>query len=263
MTMMRRTFLSFAAGTMLVFAGCSSDPTSPDELLDTDTIDLVPDYALSPAAVIDGAGVGGSNLPEELRLTPEQKADIAALHEAFMEEHADEVAALRELERQIREARRNGATREELRSLFEEARAIQQGLAEDFAQLQRDIWEIYTPEQRAWIEEHRPKVCGPGGPPRLTEEQVAQIRELREAFMAAVADDMAAIKAAHQQAREAHQNGATREEIAAILATVADEMERVRAAERKLQQDILALLTPEQREGWCVVRRHVHPPRNP
>ncbi len=260
-TMMRKTFLAVAALGLSGLAACSSETVAPNELslLAGDAIDLVPDYAISSAAVVDGAGVGGAHLPDELRLTADQKADIAALHDAFRDEHADEVAALREIERQLRQLRRSGGNRDEARALLEDAREIVAGLADDFAALQDAIWAIYTPEQRAWIEAHRPRVCGPNGPPRLTEEQVAQIRTLKEAFQESIADELAAIKEAHQAARAAHQAGASNEEIRAILESVKDEMEAVRAAEKQLMEDILAVLTPEQRANWCVIRRHVAP----
>lgn len=260
-TMMRKAFLAVAALGLAGLAACSSETVAPNELvlLEGDAIDLVPDYALSSAAVVDGGGVGGAHLPDDLKLTADQKAAIAALHDAFRDENADEVAALREIERQLHELRRSGGTREEARALFEDAKQIIDGLADEFAALQEAIWAVYTPAQRAWIEAHRPKVCGPNGPPRLTDEQVAQIRSLKQAFQESVADELAAIKAAHQDARAAHQAGATNEEIRAILATVQDEMEAIRAAEKKLMDDIQAVLTPEQRENWCFIRRHFAP----
>lgn len=263
--MTRKPLLSLVAAGLFSLAACSSDPAAPDDagLLESDVVDLVPDYAISSAAEIDGAGIGAARLPEELRLTPEQKAEIAALHEAFIQDHADEVAALREIERQLRALRGKRGVREEVRALLAQAHPILQGLAEDFAALQEAIWAVYTPEQRAWIEAHRPRVCGPDGPPRLTDDQIAEIRALRQAFHAAVADDIAFIRQVHQQARAAHQAGATAEEIRAILATAHDAMERVRAAERQLHQDVQDVLTPEQRAGWCLVRRLVAPRAHP
>jgi hypothetical protein len=262
MTMMGKRLLGAVATGLLALAACSSDPAGVDEmdLLDDEVIDLVPDYAISSAAVIDGGGIGGARLPEELRLTDEQKAEIAALHEAFIAEHADEVAALREIEQQLRDLRRDGGTLDERRALHEQAAVILESLAADFAALQEAIWAVYTDAQRAWIETHRPRVCRPGERPDLTEEQIAQIRALQQAFHEAMADEIAAIKAAHEAARAAHQAGATREEIAAILATVQDEIAELRAAEAQLWEDIQAVLTDEQREDWCIVRRHVRPP---
>lgn len=265
MTTMRKTFLAVAAFSLAGLAACSTETVAPEQaLLDGETIDLVPDYAISSAAVVDGAGIGGANLPDELKLTADQKAAIAALHEAFKQDHQDEIQALRAIEQQIRDLRRNGGTRDQVRALLEDARVILDGMADDFAALQDAIWAIYTPAQRAWIEAHRPKMCGPNGPPTLTEAQVAQIRALKQAFEQSIADELAAIKAAHDAARAAHQAGASEAEIKAIIDGVKDEMEAVRAAEKKLMEDIQALLTPEQRASWCIVRHHVAPgPRHP
>jgi Spy/CpxP family protein refolding chaperone len=263
MTTMRKTFLAVAAFGLIGLGACSSEPVAPaDQLfLPEDASELVPDYAISSAAVVDGAGIGAARLPDELQLTAEQKAAIAALHEAFQADHADEVAALRQLEEQIKQKRRSGASREEIHALLEQARPILEGMAADFAKLQEDIWAIYTDAQRAWIEAHKPKVCNRLGPPRLTDEQIATIRALKQAFMVAMADEFAAIKEAHQQAREAKAAGASAEEIRAILATVKDEMEAIREAEKRLEQAILDVLTPEQRARWCIVRQHVAPHR--
>ena len=74
MTMtMRKTFLSVAAFGLMGLAACSTEPVAPNGLLAGDAIDLLPDYAFSSAAVVDGAGIGGARLPEALQLTAEQK----------------------------------------------------------------------------------------------------------------------------------------------------------------------------------------------
>jgi Spy/CpxP family protein refolding chaperone len=259
--MMMRKILAVAALGLAGLTACSTETVAPTDLalLDAYESDLVPDYALSSAAIVDGAGIGGARLPEELQLTAEQKADIAALHDAFQAEHADEVQQLRSIEQQIRNRRRSGGTREEIAALHAQAKTIIDGLAADFAALQQAIWAIYTPEQRAWIEAHKPQVCDRRGPPRLTDQQVAEIRALKQAFVEAVADELAAIKAAHQEARAAKQAGASAEEIRAILASVKDELEAVRQAEARLMSAILDVLTPEQRRRWCIVRQHVAP----
>ncbi|MGH9786380.1 MAG: Spy/CpxP family protein refolding chaperone [Terriglobia bacterium] len=265
MTTMRKIFLAVAAFGLSGLAACSTETVAPSELalLDADALDLVPDYAISSAAVIDGGGIGGARLPAELQLTTEQKAAIAALHDAFMAENGDEVAALRQIEQQLRELRRSGGSREAAMALLADAHAIREGLADEFEALQDAIWAIYTAEQKAWIESHKPQVCDRNGPPRLTDEQIAEIRALKQAFVEAVADELAAIKAAHQEARAAKEAGASAEEIRAILATVKDEMEAVRQAEQRLHDAIMEVLTPDQRANWCIVRKRVAPGGRP
>jgi Spy/CpxP family protein refolding chaperone len=265
MTMMRKTFLTVVACGLFGLNACSTEPVAPNDLLaEIDAIDQVADYEFSMAAVIDGAGIGAARLPDELQLTAEQKAEIAALHDAFKAAHEDEIAALREIDQQLRQLRRSGGTREEFQALQAEAHEIRAGLAEDFDALQEAIWAIYTAEQKAWIEAHKPKVCDRDGAPQLSEEQIAQIRALKQAFTEAVADELAAIKAAHQEARAAKQAGATPEQIRAILESVKDEMEAIRQAEIRLHDAIMEVLTPDQRARWCIVRARVAPgPRGP
>jgi Spy/CpxP family protein refolding chaperone len=259
MTMMRKTFLAVAVLGLVGLSACSTETVAPNDFLAADAVDLLPDFEISSAAVIDGAGIGAARLPEELKLTADQKAEIAALHDAFKAEHEDELAALREIEQQIRQLRRSGGSREEVQVLHAEARGIIEGLSDDFAALQDAIWNVYTAEQKAWIEAHKPKVCDRNGPPQLTAEQIAEIRALKQAFAESVADELAAIKAAHQEARAAKQAGASAEEIRAILEGVKDEMEAVRQAEIRLHEAIMGVLTPEQRENWCIVRQRVAP----
>src|SRR5215831_13504561 len=88
-------------GAISVLGACdrSTTPVSPDTTAD-DVVDLVPDYAVSPAASIDAAGIDGSLLPDSLKLTAEQQAAIAALHDAFMTATAADVAALRAIEQE-------------------------------------------------------------------------------------------------------------------------------------------------------------------
>lgn len=256
--MMRKPLLAVAVLGLFALSACSLDSAGPSPF--DASVDLIPDYATSMTAEIDGGGIGGAMLPENLRLTAEQKAAITALHEAFRAAHSPQLTQLQDIERQMRDLRRNGGTREQGRALMMQARTILDGMASDFARLQEAIWSIYTPEQRAWIEAHRPKMCGPNGPPQLSEAQVAQIRALREAFHTSFAADLAQLRQIHQQAMAAKQAGATEDAVRAILATAQPILERVRAAERKLQEDIQNVLTAEQRAAWCIVRRQVAPP---
>src|SRR5262245_2590581 len=106
-------FAVLALGLLVV--GCSSDSSGPS---DQDSLSLVPDYALSLASSLDAAGVGGAEFPGDLALTVEQKAAIAALHEAFRAATAADVAALRALEAEARAAKAAGKTREEIQAIL-------------------------------------------------------------------------------------------------------------------------------------------------
>jgi Spy/CpxP family protein refolding chaperone len=249
---MRARFV-FLLGAVVAMAACDSSSSVSPATDVADVIELVPDYAESEAASMDAAGIGAAQLPENLRLTVEQKAAIAALHEAFKKATAADVAALRAIEQEAKEAIKAKKPREEIRAILEKAAPIRARLDAAFKKLQADIWAIYTAEQKAWIESHRPRACGPAAV-RLTEEQVKQIRELQTRFVESVKSDLETVKAIAAEARKAKEAGKSREEITAILARANEAQRRIADAERKLQEAILALLTPEQRHGWLCRR---------
>jgi len=241
-------------GILLALAACSpSEPVTPTDTVG-DVVDLVPDYAVSPAASVDAAGIGGAQFPDALRLTAEQKAAIAGLHAAFMKATAADVAALRVIEQEVKAAITAGKSRGEVRAILDRAAPIRARLEAAFVRLQADIWAVYTPDQRAWIESHRPRSCGPAAV-RLTEQQVKQIRALQEEFYAGVKADLELIRSIVDEARQARAAGKSRQEVAAILARAAAPQQRVSDAERALQDAILALLTPEQRQAWLCRHR--------
>jgi Spy/CpxP family protein refolding chaperone len=241
-------------GVVVSLAACDrSTPVSPSATAAADVIDLVPDYAVSPAASIDAAGIGGSLLPDALKLTAEQKAAIAALHDAFMETNAADIAALRAIEQEAKAAVKAGKSRDDVKAILAKAVPIRERLDTAFKKLQADIWAVYTPEQRAWIESHRARGCG-GAALHLTDEQVTQIRDLEQRFYASVKSDLELIRSIAEEAKKARAAGKSREEISAILAKAAAPQQRVSAAEKSLNAAILALLTPEQRVLWACRR---------
>jgi Spy/CpxP family protein refolding chaperone len=250
---MRSTNVVLCAAVLSLAACGQSEPVTPTSTT-AEVVDLVPDYVVSPAASLDAAGIGAAQFPDALRLTAEQKAAIAALHAAFMQATAPDVAALRAIEQDVKAAIAAGKPRDQIRAILERAAPIRARLDAAFRQLQADIWAVYTPEQRAWIESHRPGTCGPAAV-KLTESQVKQIRALQEQFYAGVKNDLELIRSIVQEAQEARAAGKSRQEVAAILARAAEPQRRVADAERALQEAILALLTAEQRQAWLCRHR--------
>jgi len=242
-----RTRLALAligAALLTACAGDSSGPSTPDGL------SLIPEFAESMASSVDAGGIGGVMLPDNLALSTEQKAAIAALHEAFKAATAGDIVALRALEAEARTAHAAG-NREAVQAILARSAPILARLGLAFAGLQAAIWQVYTPEQRAWLASHRPPPCGPGGPPKLSEAQLQQIRTLQQAFVTAVAADIALIRQTAEAAHHAAQAGASHAEIEQILHQADGARARVHAAELRLQHDIDALLTPEQRAHRC------------
>jgi Spy/CpxP family protein refolding chaperone len=238
-------------GAMAVLGACdkTATPVSPATTAD-DVVDLVPYYAVSPAASIDAAGIGGSLLPNTLKLTAEQQAAIAALHDAFMKAIAADIAALQAIEKEAKAAIRANESREKVRAILANGAPIVARLDAAFKKLQADVWAVYTPEQRAWIEAHRPRDCRRGSL-QLTAEQVTAIRDLEQKFYAAVKPDLDLIRSIVEDARQARAAGKSREEVTAILAQAIEPQRRVANAERKLQAAIFDLLTPDQRLMWA------------
>ena len=238
---------------MVALGACDHPaPVSPTPA-SSDVIDLVPDYAISPAASIDAAGVGGSLLPDSLKLSVEQKAAIAALHDAFMKANAADLAALQAIEQEAKAAVKAGKPRADVRAILAKAEPIRVRLDAAFRKLQADIWAVYTPAQRAWIETHRPRNCR-AGTLQLTDDQVKQIRDLEQQFYTAEKSDLDLIRTVAEEARKARAAGKSRDEVAAILAGAADAQRRVSDAERNLQAAVLAVLTPDQRQLWICRR---------
>lgn len=162
--MFRRALFPVVAAS-LVLAACSESPTDSSASLAAD------DYALvlfgEMGAALEGtlgeqpAGrpfdgrSGRPALPDSLKLTDEQKAAMHALREAFRAEHAEELAALRAIFEEAREARRDGATREEVRAILVEARPIVEALRPYLQALHEALRAILTDAQRAWLDAHR------------------------------------------------------------------------------------------------------------
>lgn len=253
MRLTRPTLLLTAA---LALAACgTSESTSPARLASgQDAIDIVPDYAASATAILDRSGIGGAQLPDSLALTTEQKAKLQAVHDAFERDNAADITALKAIEAEAKAARAAGQTREQVRTILQRAIPIRQRLDAAFRTLRVNIMAIYTPAQRAWIAAQQARACTPGSAPRLTEAQLQQMRALRDAFEIDNRADIQLIRRVGEELKAARAAGRSDAEIKAILAKAEQARQRLRAAERKLQEDVMAVLTADQRANWCVGR---------
>lgn len=251
---MKRISWLFAAG-LLVFAACSNESTSPSTLDDASAegIDLVQDMGLSTGAAVDRAGIGGSEFPDTIKLTAEQKAQIVALHEAYKAATAADVAFVLKIEAELKAARAAGKSRAEMAAILAKAAPALGRIRAAFAKLQADIWNVYSPAQRAWILAHTTRVCRDNAP-ALTEAQVKAIRELKMAFEIEVKEQLAIVKAVHEEARAAYAAGKSAEEIRRILKKADEAMLAIRNAELRLKAAINDVLTPEQRNNPCTLR---------
>jgi Spy/CpxP family protein refolding chaperone len=101
------------------------------------------------------------HLPDSIALTDEQKAEILALREAFRTEHQEQIDSLKAIFEEARAARQAGATRLEVRAILLRARIVAMGMRLDVLELWNAIWDVLTPEQQAWLIEHRPRRLPP------------------------------------------------------------------------------------------------------
>jgi hypothetical protein len=155
-----------AATTMFALAACSNDATDPQ-----DSAIVATDYSLvmfgSAGAALEGTlgpqggrpfdgRTGAPPFPDSLKLSDEQKAEIEALRTAFRTEHQTELDQLRAIFDEARDARDGGATREEVRAILEDGHSIGEALRDDVQALHAAIRDVFTDEQIAWLESHRP-----------------------------------------------------------------------------------------------------------
>lgn len=195
-----------------------------------------------------------------LDLTDRQKAQIAQLQEEFRKENEDAMKEIAELRKKALEQMRAGdrdgaqATREEI---GEKSRALGQNAQE----LREQIGMILTDEQKAQLaEQHRegrerrehgrPGDCPDRGEIfeklNLTDEQKAEIRELREEYKEEHADEIERMKELGRQMREQARAGdregaqATRDEMKELREALGESGE-------ELRNRIGSILTGEQR----------------
>jgi Spy/CpxP family protein refolding chaperone len=249
---MRRIALLAA---VLSLAACSGDTTSPG----------APDVTLLEAGAFGTAltSMGGYDaevyqdrlfnaLPDELKLTSEQQAKIKALVETFRQSTRADREALVAILREARQAIEAHKTRAEVEAILAKGADIRRRLAAAEAKLKSDIDAVLTAEQRAWIAAHSPRACRADRFPALTDAQKAQIRSLETAFRQNNQADIELVRATFEEARAAFEAGKSQEQIALILAKATPAIIRLEAARKALREQILGVLTPEQKASGCL-----------
>lgn len=108
-----------------------------------------------PMAPADGRGPGAP-LPDSLRLSDAQKAQIQALVVAFMTANAADIATLQATFDAARRAIRSGASRDSVRAILDAAKPVADRLRAAADALHAAIAAVLTDAQRAWIAAHMP-----------------------------------------------------------------------------------------------------------
>jgi Spy/CpxP family protein refolding chaperone len=249
---MRR--IALIAVASMAFAACSTDTTSPADQ------SIIDEFLLGSSVALTSAGGYDANVyqqrlfnafPDDIALTPEQQAKIKALVTAFEAANKADRDALNAILREAKDAIMAHKSRDEVRAILDRGNAIRSRLAAAESALRAAIEAVLTPEQKAWLDSHKPPRCDPSKFPPLTDAQKAQMRSLEQAFQTANKADLDAVKAILDQARAAAQAGKSKAEVEAIIATAKPAMDRLNAARAALKSQIEAILTPEQKASGC------------
>ncbi len=232
-------------------AACNRDVTAP-----VDTLANLDEGAILAydAAGLSGPGhylIGLHRLPDNLKLSTAQEAQIKALLSAFQQSNKADLDALAKINEEAKAAARAGKSREEIAAILARGDAMRARLEAAEKALQTAIEGVLTADQRAWLNANQPPRCEPGTAPTLTDAQRTQIQALIAAYDQTNKADLDAVKAALERARAAQKNGATKAEVQAIVDSVKANMERLRAAQAELAKAIDAVLTPDQRASAC------------
>lgn len=249
---MRRTILACLAAVSI--AACSNETTAPD------LAELELDAGLFGTALTQSGGYDArsyqdrlfNSLPDEIALTDDQKAKIRAFVEEFQRSTRADREALQAIVREAHDAARAGKSREEIRAILQKGAPLRDRISDAERELVADIASVLTAAQKAWIEAHRPARCDASRFPPLTDAQKAQIQALEQSFRDDNKTDLEALKTIMDSAQQAFRAGKSREEIAAIIARGAPIAQRLMEARKELREDILAVLTPEQRASRCL-----------
>ena len=250
---MRR--LAWFAAAALALTACSSDTTSPDNSELTFLEAGVFGTALTTTGGYDPQVYQDrliNGLPDELKLSDAQKAQIRSLVEAFQQATKADREALGAILRAAHQAIEAKKPRSEVQAILAGGAPIAARLAAAEAKLKSDIDAVLTPEQRAWIAAHAPVACRPDRFPPLTDTQKAQIHALELAFQTQNKADLDAVKAVLDEAAAAIRAGKSHDEVSAILEKARAPMQRLEAARKELRDKILAVLTPEQKASGCL-----------
>jgi Spy/CpxP family protein refolding chaperone len=254
--MRRISLLLLSAGLL---AACNRDTSSPTfDVANLTSFALQGGFAYGMPGIFPGRGTPElrriNMLPDSLKLTGEQEAQINALLEAFQTANKADLDALNAIMAKADSARRAGKSREEVHAILQTGDAIRTRLGTALDKLRTDIDALLTAAQKAWLESHHYERCNPDSAVALTDAQKAQIQALIDAFKSANQTDLDAVKAALQAAHDARKAGKTQAEIQAILDAVKPALDRLHAAGETLRTNIDAVLTAEQKASNCFGR---------
>ncbi len=247
---------TLAIAALLFTAACSSAPDATTPNFDSEDL-------IRAALALSQTGLSGTvtvvrevalleKLPDNLKLSDEQRARLNQLVDAHAAATRSDRDALNSVATRAMNAINTGRPRGEIITILDEARPIQQRLAASDADLIKSLAAILTPQQNAWLQSQLPTACDRSKFPPLTATQQRQIASLDSAFAVNNRADIEAAKAALIKAGEAKAAGKSDAEINAIMGAAKTALDRLAAATKKLQEEIAAIYSPEQKASGCV-----------
>ena len=161
--MLRRFALFPALAAALVLAACGESPTESTTLTDDFALVMFGEEGAALDGTMgtqDGVPFDGRTrrpvFPDSLRLTDAQRAEMLALRMAFRAENEAQLDSLRDIFREARLARLEGATRAEVRAILETGRPLAEALRPKVRALHEALQAVLTDAQRAWLAANRP-----------------------------------------------------------------------------------------------------------
>jgi Spy/CpxP family protein refolding chaperone len=105
---------------------------------------------------MSGALFATRRLPDNLKLSDSQRAQIKSLVSSFRTGHRDDLKSLAASMKQVRAARLAGQTTDQRRALFAQTAPARQRLIAAGKQLTIDVQQVLTADQRSWLASHHP-----------------------------------------------------------------------------------------------------------
>ena len=147
-------------GAVAFATACELGPTQPDNLQSSfDAVDpVVATFSASqglPVGAANGQGPDAA-LPDNLKLSDAQKAQIEALVTAFQAANKTDLDAMKAAMDAARAAKKAGKTHAEVKAILETAKAAAERVHAKGEALRVAIGNVLTAAQKAWLEAHKP-----------------------------------------------------------------------------------------------------------
>ena len=112
-------------------------------------------FAGAPGSAANGHGPGAA-LPDSIKLTDAQKAQIQALVTAFQTANKADLDAMKAAHQAAMAARKAGKTHDEVKAILDAAKPAADRVRAAAEALHAAINAVLTPLQRTWLEQHKP-----------------------------------------------------------------------------------------------------------